>query len=434
VQFSSFWVLLHLRRSFWLSLAFVALSLFFTQVGQHVSLLGDTGTNVARLAVYYLGAWPWHLCCRLNIGWFPQDPEIAEYVVSAVVLGVIGAILGTLLDLRARRRWLLRTETGSANDRLVVPAARSVILASLWPTGFFIVAASVLLWAVPPVITTRLVGRLESPDPAVRSEAIDALSSLGLDFEAWSLPPREHPVIKVQVSAMKARIEMAIPGLVRAVDDNDPTIRNQATMVLAQLRVQSPARAEALLRASRSPDDATRYLVLMYLSRSGLTGDALISRYLEALRDGNAKIRCVAAKGLLKLGMDCEAVIPPLVKAIQDSDKETRDMCVKALGERGVRAEAAVPALIGLLPDAYASEALGKIKSRPEVTVPALIKVLKQPVREQEDWFLREQAARALGEFGPEAKDALPALRDAVKEKGTDLAKIAAEAIRKIEK
>ena len=70
---------------------------------------------------------------------------------------------------------------------------------------------------------------------------------------------------------------------------------------------------------------------------------------------------------------------------------------------------------------------MGKIDPVAEDVVPALIAALKY-----DNWQVREYAATALGQLGPEAKEAVPTLR-ALKNKDTMVEDAANEALKKIQ-
>ena len=73
-----------------------------------------------------------------------------------------------------------------------------------------------------------------------------------------------------------------------------------------------------------------------------------------------------------------------------------------------------------------AAEALGKIGPQTKEVVPALIQALK------DDFGPRSSAATALGEIGPDAKEAVPALAEALKDENYYVRENAAEALEKI--
>ncbi|HZZ78996.1 MAG TPA: HEAT repeat domain-containing protein [Gemmataceae bacterium] len=115
-----------------------------------------------------------------------------------------------------------------------------------------------------------------------------------------------------------------------------------------------------------------------------------VPKYLAQLKSASGTDRAKAAEMLGKRGginvSDVEPAIEPLKKML-DVDKDAR-----------VRAAAA--------------RALGAIQADAEGTVPLLIKRLRA---EEEQKDVKMAAVVALGQYGPEAKEALQPLRDYLK-------------------
>lgn len=113
---------------------------------------------------------------------------------------------------------------------------------------------------------------------------------------------------------------------------------------------------------------------------------------------------------------------------LQDPSPDVRRQAVKALGSFGPQA---VPALIQALQDPHdtvqqaAQEAIRKIGP---AAVPALVQALKDATAE-----VRGLSAFMLGEIGPAAKDAVPALTEALEDADWAVRFNAQEALRKIE-
>jgi hypothetical protein len=63
---------------------------------------------------------------------------------------------------------------------------------------------------------------------------------------------------------------------------------------------------------------------------------------------------------------------------------------------------------------------------------PAGVSALGEALSNDERWYVRQQAARALGGIGPAAKDAVPALTDRLKDEHQHVREAAAEALKKI--
>src|SRR5207249_1164290 len=144
-------------------------------------------------------------------------------------------------------------------------------------------------------------------------------------------------------------------------------------------------------------------------------------------------VRRFAAQGLGEVGADPKLAVPALSALLKEDKKELTEAAITSLGKMG---RPAVPALMDALKNkegtnkpkkgdkkapkpadrtaflrAKAAQALGEIGAPAKDAVPALIDALK-------DASIRADAATALGNIGPDAKSAVSALRDAVGAKG----------------
>jgi len=121
------------------------------------------------------------------------------------------------------------------------------------------------------------------------------------------------------------------------------------------------------------------------------------------------------------------------IKVLEGPNPIERYAAINAIGEMGPTAKRAIPVLIEtiretrnrdkkmLLSCNYALLAMGK-----EI-VPYMITVLKD-----DNWEMRRGAAWILGKVGPAAKDAIPALTEALNDTNAVVRKKAAESLKKI--
>jgi hypothetical protein len=141
------------------------------------------------------------------------------------------------------------------------------------------------------------------------------------------------------------------------------------------------------------------------------------------------------AEGFRVLGAAAKAAVPELIEIYEHRiSEQSQDKACWALGFIGPEARAAVPSLLRALADTnhvqaryYAVDALGRIHARPEVVVPALVGSLDDP----QDFRVGGEI-EALGEFGPDARSAVPAIVTDVRRHRED-SFIATEALKKID-
>jgi HEAT repeat protein len=100
----------------------------------------------------------------------------------------------------------------------------------------------------------------------------------------------------------------------------------------------------------------------------------------------------------------------------------------------GPWAKAAVPALTKLLEDPtaairiHAAVSLGKIEPGNKAVVPALLELM----RPSEEISVRQQAILGLRDLGPDARDAIPALREALQDSSLVIRNVAEITLDKI--
>ncbi|TMQ35548.1 MAG: HEAT repeat domain-containing protein, partial [Planctomycetota bacterium] len=104
-----------------------------------------------------------------------------------------------------------------------------------------------------------------------------------------------------------------------------------------------------------------------------------------------------------------------------------RSLAVEGLGNMAARD--AIPEIMKLLKDSDASvrvaaaRSLWKLDPSQAATV---VPVLIEGVKDQKRWAIRGRAIFVLGEIGPAAKESVPALREALKDKYEDIRALAA--------
>jgi HEAT repeat protein len=266
---------------------------------------------------------------------------------------------------------------------------------------------------------------LRDLDPRVRDAAGEALGSLGRAAEP-AIPAlieslRSDPARRCSTSA-NALVKIggaAMPALVSLVSDNECALRDLAARALCQADTLPTTAIPLLIGALRTPNRQQRLVVAQGLETFGQ--DA-VGPLVGALGDADALIRAGAAVALGRLSVDAVPAVPALIAALDDSILAT---------EFEERAAPAVPALIDAIREEdpltglFAVLALGQIGPDARTAVPALIEWLRSRdtvnvacatgmTGRRAQLPIAAAAAETLGKIGPDARSAVPALVSAL--------------------
>ncbi len=162
----------------------------------------------------------------------------------------------------------------------------------------------------------------------------------------------------------------------------------------------------------------------------GVDTKSAIPALIEGLSSREVDIRRNAAFALGELGSEAEPAMEVLVRAMRkDPDREVRRNAAFALGETG---QVAIPVLVKGLNDSDSgvrrNVAAALVRIGPPA-VPTLIKLLhdRKPV-------IRQNAAGILGRIGPRAREAIPALEQALSDEDKAFCWTVKSALRMIKK
>ena len=224
----------------------------------------------------------------------------------------------------------------------------------------------------------------------------------------------------------------AVPVLIRASEKGGPSVRLEAIRALAQIQPPAPETITTLSQAMRDTDPAIQRAAAAALGDLGA-----VSVLAQALKDPDNNVRRNAVRPLRRVVIRdrsdpaaTKAVVAALADALKDPDGAVRRAAASSLGALGPVAADAIPSLATTTMDSDPSvrnatiEALGRMGS--PAAVPVLVQALKDPQT-------ASLAVRALGNLGPTARGAIPALREFQLQHGTSHSEVEA-AIKDIER
>jgi HEAT repeat protein len=239
-----------------------------------------------------------------------------------------------------------------------------------------------------------------------------------------------------------------VPALAKALTQADARVRIEAAEDLGRIGRPAAAALPALVPLSeKDPDPLVRLEAAKAVASIDPKNETALPILVEALRDRTPRVRKRAAECLGDLGAGAAPAVAALVKAVSDSDPAVAWAAIDALGQIGPDAEPAVPALREALRQARtrgaAIDAVGQIGRKARPAAADLEEVLRD-----DDAAARWAAAASLVRIGgpgvspavryllvtaarekernwtdathilmaPSAREALPALLDAVRE------------------
>ena len=267
-----------------------------------------------------------------------------------------------------------------------------------------------------------LLQALEKGDRLAKEYAIDGLIHMQPREAALEAVPALVRAIEDRKSGVRAtcayvlgsfgpKAEAAVPALMQLLRDQDVTNRLAAADALVRIRGSTPEVKSLLLEALKEKNWVDRAGAMVTLGRIGPKAKEAVPVLVEALKDVHVRHQAIEALGLI--GHVPEKVVPVLTEILErDGDDWTRMAVAEALGRIGSAAEDAAPSLLRAMDDpslyvrSAARKALGRMKLLHKVVpISFFIERLKD-----QDLVRRREAAMALGEIGPPAKEAIPAL------------------------
>lgn len=248
-----------------------------------------------------------------------------------------------------------------------------------------------------------LTGTLKDPSTETVNLALLGLGKLG-EAAASSVPVlleisnSEDKSVRVNVVAALVQVGKTpetANRIIALLEDDDADVSKAADQAVEKLGPFGAAEVPALLKVVKGTKNAARLRAMQVLALMAAEARDAVPVLTEAAAAKDLELRNQAVVTLGAIGPDASPAVKPLIDLLADKDEGTRQRAAVALGKIGPKA---LPA------------------------VPALAKLLKQ----EKNADLRNSAATALGGIGSDARDAVPDLLVALKTKETHDAAAAA--------
>lgn len=286
-------------------------------------------------------------------------------------------------------------------------------------------------------VVPLLIEALDDPSANVRADAALTLGELGPAAEkavpklAAMLKDKEnvnHWYAARSLGRIGPGAAAAAPALAEALKDTVP-VRRRATVALGLIGPDAKAAGPALVAVLKDPNEDIRFEAALALACIGNAAG-------RSILEGSTGHR--ATEGLVRLGPKQEP-LRALKRDLYSDDLYVRDSAAETLARLGPEAKGAANALADCLKNETAhasfrlaaSTALLRMGEHKDEAVAALIKLVRDDAKNNAE--MRMSAIELLEQAGPDAKAAIPVLREAVKDRDALVWHAAARALRKID-
>jgi HEAT repeat protein len=276
----------------------------------------------------------------------------------------------------------------------------------------------IALWAV---------ARIHPDDPVAIRNAMEAIAAA-----IRSEDPQLSRTAARALAEIDGSSASLTPAIKAALDEMDPTVIEHIMEALSDVGGEAVPVLTAAL-----DDEKARGAAVRALGRIGPPAKAAASGLTAILADKDDQLVSDAALALAAIGPDAAKAVPALSGLLAKPDAGCRYAAALALGRIGAASKSAVPALqkqIGKEPMISIASvwAIKRIDPANRSLAPAAVPVLNKLVTAKDE-ILRVQAAGALGDLGPEARDAVPALKKLLDDPNEEVRRTAADSLAKIQ-
>ena len=310
---------------------------------------------------------------------FDDRGEIPEWAVDAIAAATGNQLIVNYPNVRQLNpaRNATRAEIAAIAHQALVNSGRATAINS----PYVPVVAST---PTPDPVAEKPDPVAEAPDPVVEAptgedEFAELVASLGSEDTSDR---------KDAADALVAEGEAAVPELANALESDSVRTRAAAAYALNEIGADAAEATPTLLEAIKDSDELVRALATSTLAQVGLDQDILVSVMVAAIQNESGLVKDVAADALIDIGGNAVPALGEVLKneAASDLAKEVAATLIGDISQVDELGDRAIDSVIPIL-----AEALG-----------------------DGDSSVRRAAARSLGDFGPLADVAIPALSRAL--------------------
>jgi HEAT repeat protein len=288
-----------------------------------------------------------------------------------------------------------------------------------------------------------LAGLLKDREMLVRNVAASALGDIGPGAKE-ALPALqaaltdESATVRVEAGAalwkIGRRSREAVPVLAAVLQDKNADVIRRAVVVLGEIGPEAKSAVSALRPLLRSPASLTRVRVADALAKIERQPEAVLPVLTEGLRDPEAVVRTEGARALTALGTAARPAAQALRRALTDPEFAVRWWAAVALLASDGVTRAIENDVAAVLRDGSERSAGGTSPPVSGVSGSAAAQVIGPLTKALagRGTRLRQEAARALGDFGADAGSAIPALVKALEDEEEPFARAVSDTLARI--
>lgn len=270
------------------------------------------------------------------------------------------------------------------------------------------------------VLMPKMVAALKKAAPADAAAAVATIAEAGEEAVPFLTECLSHKDAAywacLALADMGPAAKAAVPQLVKIEQREEPEVRLQALVALGQIGPDAKAAVPVILKALQSEkSDGVRYAAAFALGQIGASDKASRAALAKGMESDDAFLQVISAWALARVAKDDKQVQEKATEVVLNglaADKvEVRRAAARAFAEINPPPEVAAPVLIKAIHDndqSVISNAIDALASLGPKIVP---RVANNGLKNKE---LRLYAVRVLAKIGPDAKEAAPALAEAL--------------------